>query len=186
MLHRFAHWDVLITQSALAQWPVWMLGALSVEAMLGLVKLPNVFISRTTCLLSLAAAASMSYSLLYILAPGVIYRTIWLAADLVWGLAFFVVVNLAVRRQRDQRAPSRLAAALAGVGLFSDSLYLTHEIVTGYGWRTISGLLPPGPVVIVIAAAVLASLGLAKAFFVLFERPFLSPSSRAARPAVAV
>jgi peptidoglycan/LPS O-acetylase OafA/YrhL len=186
LLHRFAQWDVLVTQSVFAQWPVWMLGALSVEAMIGLVEVPRVFARMTTCVVLLAAAAWMSYSLLYVLAPGTVYRCIWLAADLVWGLAFFVMVNLAVARQRDPRQPSPLASMLARIGLFSYSLYLTHEVVTGYGWPLLSGLLPGAPVVVVIAAAVLASLGVAKVFFVLFERPFLSAGSRAATPAVAI
>jgi peptidoglycan/LPS O-acetylase OafA/YrhL len=186
VLHRLGYVDILITQSAAAQWPVWMLGALSVEAMLGLVQIPRVFTSAVMCAALLAAGALMSYSLLYVLPPGTVYRAIWFSADVVWGLAFFVALNLAVRRQRDPRAPSIAGSALAAVGLFSYSLYLTHEIVTSYGWSRIAPIFAGAPSVLVIAALTFASVVLAKAFFLLFERPFLSSSSRTARAAVAM
>jgi peptidoglycan/LPS O-acetylase OafA/YrhL len=184
-MHRLADVNVLVTQAAAAQWTIWMLGALSVEAMLGMVAVPRLFYSRITCAVLLLCGAAMSYGLLYVLQPGTIYRIVWLVADLVWGLAFFVAVNLAVRRQADPRAPSLPASALAAVGLFSYSLYLTHELVTSDGWRVVGAFFSQLPALIVIAGATLASMGLAKLFFHLFERPFLSPS-RTARPAVAV
>ncbi len=186
VLHRLGYAEILITQAAAAQWPVWMLGALSVEAMLGLVRIPRVFSSAVMCAALLAVGALMSYSLLYVLAAGTLYRVVWFSADVVWGLGFFVALNLAVRRQRDPRAPSIAGSALAAVGLFSYSLYLTHEIVTSYGWSRIAAIFAGGPAVILIAVATLASVLLAKVFFLLFERPFLSSSSHTARAAVAV
>jgi peptidoglycan/LPS O-acetylase OafA/YrhL len=185
VLHRLGFVDILITQSAFAQWPVWMLGALSVEAMLGLVRIPRLFTNAVVCVALLAIGALMSYSLLYLLEAGTVYRAIWFSADVVWGLGFFVALNLAVRRQRDPRAPSAAGAALAAVGLFSYSLYLTHEIVTSYGWSRIAPIFAGAPAVLVIAALTIASVVLAKVFFLMFERPFLSSSSQAARAAVA-
>jgi peptidoglycan/LPS O-acetylase OafA/YrhL len=184
-LHRLGYVEVLVTQSALAQWPVWMLGALCVEAMLGLVAIPRLFTNAVVCVALLAVGAAMSYSLLYVLPPGTVYRMIWFSADVVWGLGFFVALNLAVRRQRDQRAPSVAGSVLAAVGLFSYSLYLTHEVVTSYGWSRIAPVLAGAPAVLVITAATLASVVLARMFFLLFERPFLSASSQPARAAAA-
>jgi peptidoglycan/LPS O-acetylase OafA/YrhL len=184
-LHRLGFVEILVTQSAFAQWPVWMLGALSVEAMLGLVRIPRVFTNVVACIALLAVGALMSYGLLYVLPAGTVYRAVWFSADVVWGLGFFVMLNLAVRRQRDRRAPSVVGSALAAVGLFSYSLYLTHEIVTGYGWSRIASIFAGAPVVIVIAALTLASVILGRAFFLLFERPFLSSSSQTPRAVVA-
>src|SRR5262249_12523034 len=132
-------------------------------------------------------AAIMSYGLLYSIPPGLVYRAVWFTADLCWGLGFFVTVNLAIARQRLEQGPSRIAAGLAAVGIFSYSLYLTHEVVTTYAWRLAS---PFGssvvPAALAIAVAVIASLGFARAFFQIFERPFLSVTSCAIRPAIAV
>ena len=145
------------------------------------------FRSAAVCVALLAAAAVMSYGLLYAIPPGLVYRAVWFSADLCWGLGFFVAVNLAVTRQRLEQAPSRLAAALAAVGIFSYSLYLTHEVVTTYAWRIASTLgLSVLPAALAIAVAVIATLGFARVFFQVFERPFLSVTSRAIRPAIAV
>ena len=185
-MHRLGYVDVLITQAAAAQWPIWMLGALSVEAMVGLTDVPGLFRHPAACAALLAAAAVMSYGLLYAIPPGLVYRAVWFAADLCWGLGFFVAVNLAVARQRLPRRPSRLAAALAAVGVFSYSLYLTHEVVTAYAWHAAALASSLVPAALAVAVATLASIGFAWPFFVLFERPFLSVTSRAARPAIAV
>ena len=61
----------------------------------------------------------------------------WLVGDPVWGLGFFVLVNrLTVAEAspsstsvRSSSLTSRLWSALCRVGLFSYSLYLTHELV---------------------------------------------------------
>ncbi|HJZ74883.1 MAG TPA: acyltransferase [Vicinamibacterales bacterium] len=185
-MHRLGHVDVLVTQAAAAQWPIWMLGALSVEAMVGLVEVPRFFRSASACVVLLAAAAVLSYGLLYTLSPGLVYRAVWFTADLCWGLGFFVAVNLSVARQRLERRPSRIAGALAAVGVFSYSLYLTHEVVTTYAWRVASGPALSRLPALAVAVMVIASLGFARVFFRLFERPFLSVTSRAIRPAIAV
>jgi len=187
VMHRLGYVDVLVTQAAAAQWPIWMLGALSVEAMVGLVDVPRVFRNTAVCVALLTAAACISYGLLYTIPPGLVYRAVWFSVDLCWGLGFFVAVNLAVARQRREQAPSRLAAALAAAGIFSYSLYLTHEVVTTYAWRVASTLgWSVVPAALAIAVAAIASLGFARVFFQVFERPFLSVTSRAIRPAIAV
>jgi peptidoglycan/LPS O-acetylase OafA/YrhL len=110
----------------------------------------------------------------------------WLVGDLVWGVAFFVVVNWSVAREmawpRGRRLPAWVAS-LAAIGVFSYSLYLTHEIVEWRLWPLVAAQLAETghllPQIVVMILMVAASLAFARAFFVLFERPFLTrrPSS---------
>ncbi len=194
VLHRLWAIDIVVSQAAMVQWIIWILGALSVEAAFGLIRLPAVLRSLPMAGMLLAAASLAVWSQNYWLGPGLLNDLIWFGAEVVWGAGFFVLVNWAVAREQRGELWSRWPAAvkaLAGVGVFSYSLYLTHEIVEWHAWPLAaawleqSGLLMPH--VVVAAVLLVASLLFARGFFELFERPFLSRSrSRAVRPAVAV
>ena len=78
----------------------------------------------------------------------------------------------------------------AGVGVFSYSLYLTHEIVEWHAWPLAARLLVNAgiglPHIVVAGFLLTACLIFARAFFQVFERPFLSRSRAAAvQPVVA-
>ena len=175
-VHRAFGWDVVVTQMALVQWIVWILGALSVEAWFGLVTLPAILSSRWMGAAGMAVASAASYAYLYLLPDGAARDALWLLGDVLWGLAFFVVLNATVLIERER--PGVAGRWLAGVGLYSYSLYLTHEIITFHGWRALVRAVgvPPMSSLVLIPLLAAASLVLARMFFAVFERPFLSPS----------
>ena len=86
------------------------------------------------------------------------------------------------------------ARALLKVGVFSYSLYLTHELVLSHLDKALAPWLAVGePTSLLLRFFVLAPLavGMSRLFFVVFERPFLTkrrdPSlvfSKASGPAV--
>ena len=180
LVHRVWGSDfIVVTQSAAAQWYVWILGALSVEAIIGLVALPPVLYRRGVAVAVLGGAAGLSYVYSHLMGPGVMRHVVWLLTDPLWGTGFFVLVNAIVRLE--SHGPSRTSALLARVGLFSYSLYLSHELLTTYGWRwfahTVVGAASISNL-IVTPGLTIASVGVAWVFFQLFERPFCSPSQR--------
>lgn len=193
VLHRVWAVDIVVTQTAFAQWFVWLLGALSIEAVYGLVKLPSITRHPLAGLAVLAVASTMSWAHNYWLGPGLLIDLIWLVSDFVWGAGFFIVVNWAVSREIASPArlsASRLVAALATVGVFSYSLYLTHEIIEWHVWPPIAAMMVESgirlPHLVVAAGLLTACLIFARAFFQFFERPFLSRTKGApVRQAVA-
>jgi peptidoglycan/LPS O-acetylase OafA/YrhL len=179
-VHRFAGIDIVVTQAAAAQWLIWILGALAVEAAFGLTHLPAWTKNAALGAVTLSTAGLIAWAQNYWLGPGLVSNVLWLVGDVIWGLAFFVVVNWVVGREHVWAEAGRIpasAAALAWVGLFSYSLYLTHEIVEWRIWPPIAARLEQVghlmPQVVVMGLMVAASLAFARMFFVLFERPFL-------------
>ena len=89
---------------------------------------------------------------------------------------------------RDQWLMSRrLVRSLAFVGIFSYSLYLTHELAQGVVLQLFKrfAALDTGTFAYAFWVQVVLPIPCAFAFFWLFERPFLSRSSRRLRGAVA-
>jgi peptidoglycan/LPS O-acetylase OafA/YrhL len=180
-IHRALGVDIVVTQAAAAQWGVWILGALSIEAAAGLITLPRWTRSRVLAAGLLSTAGVLAWAQNYWIGPGWLNHAIWFSIDVIWGAGFFVVVNRCAGAERRWSALGRVpraAAWLAGAGLFSYSLYLTHEIVEWRIWPAIAARLAAGgyllPQIVVAALMVVASLVFARAFFELFEKPFLS------------
>lgn len=180
VVHRLWGSDfIVVTQSAAAQWFVWILGALSVEAFIGLVDVPAALQRRRVAAAMLVAAAWLWDIYSYRMEPGVLRHIVWLLTDPLWGFGCFVLVNAIVRLE--WRAPSPAGALLARIGLFSYSLYLSHEFVTAYGWRWLApvlGAARPIPNLLLTPALTISSVVVAWVFFQLFERPFCSPAQR--------
>ena len=99
-----------------------------------------------------------------------------------WGLGFFIVVNRVVQleqlsweRVKQPRVLGRMAAQLAGaaafVGVFSYSLYLTHELVIMESWWFISRSLPP--VLNTLLIVVPATIAFAWVFYRFCEKPYM-------------
>lgn len=173
MLSRVWSIEILVTQAAAAQWGIWVLGALGVEAWLGLIVLPAWSRRWSVAVPTLLIAAAVSYAYMYVLADGPGRDAAWLVSDVLWGLGFFVLVNTVVLLEDRVSGSARW---LAGVGLYSYSLYLTHELVTQHAWRYLLNRLPQiGNLPSLVSLAILAgcSLVLAKLFFLVFERPYL-------------
>ncbi|HEY2749634.1 MAG TPA: acyltransferase [Polyangia bacterium] len=89
-----------------ARWIEWALGAVAVEAWLGVIVLPWWCRSLFIGVVALALALTTN-------------------SDGVYGIAFFILTNAAVAAE----SRGHLARALAFVGVWSYSLYLTHEPV---------------------------------------------------------
>jgi peptidoglycan/LPS O-acetylase OafA/YrhL len=167
-----------VTEAAATNWFIWALGALAVEAALGVVRLPEWCYRWPAGAGALLLAMLLAEGLPYVNHLVWIHDAGWLLMHPAWGVGFFVLVNGAVRAERRRRElsrpASRLFVGLAGFGLISYSLYLTHLFVlmqwywfgfTQFHIRTIA-------LVIMTPLSVL----FAWLFFRLFERPFMAAS----------
>src|SRR3989442_11329370 len=87
-----------------------------------------------------------------------IHDIAWILMHPIWGVGFFILVNRAVEAERSwlvrlprpgviasrvKRIVPRLVAVTASIGVFSYSLYLTHELVIMQSWRFLTWGLPP-------------------------------------------
>ncbi len=161
-----------------SRWIEWTLGALAVEAYFGLVRLPQ------WCRSARVAAATTIVAVFVNLSPQDPPARVF--GDAVFGLAFFLWVNVAVRLERSG-VLGRIASAraLAGVGLFSYSLYLTQEpvIVATKQLLLRLGLTPgtwQGAAIIVGRFAV--AIVVAYIFYRVVERQFIELSRRVKEP----
>jgi peptidoglycan/LPS O-acetylase OafA/YrhL len=171
--------DIPISESAAAHWFTWALGAISVEAMFGLVKLPRWLYRGRLALGFLAASVGLTFLLPIVEQLNwLLHDFLWLFLHPLWGLGFFVLLNRFVLAESRWRATLRTPSfitGLAAIGLFSYSLYLTHELVVmesyQFGWFGFSQL----------ATAFLlttpACVAFAWVFFWFAERPYLNTQS---------
>jgi peptidoglycan/LPS O-acetylase OafA/YrhL len=179
-----------VTEAAATNWFIWALGALSVEAALGVIKLPAWCSKVSLAGLLLSCTMLLAQLLPLTDQSGWIHDIGWLVMHPGWGVGFFILVNYAVaaeQRWRQKSSPvPRLVPMLAAVGLISYSLYLTHSFVLMHWYwfgftqlhiRTIS-LLILTPVSVLFAWL----------FFRLCERPFMTSiyTKRPAKPAPVV
>jgi peptidoglycan/LPS O-acetylase OafA/YrhL len=92
---------------------------------------------RLAILLIVAASAISSY-LPFINKDTFLHHAAWFSIHPFWGLGFFIVVNRMVLAEqswwRTAKLPS-LVSHFATLGLFSYSLYLTHELVIMQSWQ---------------------------------------------------
>jgi peptidoglycan/LPS O-acetylase OafA/YrhL len=122
-----------VTEAAATNWFIWALGALSVEAALGVIKLPAWCFKISVAGLALGCAMALAQLLPMVDQTGLVHDVGWIVMHPMWGLGFFVLVNYAVAAEQRWRAKSlnvpRIIPALASIGLISYSLYLTHSFV---------------------------------------------------------
>jgi peptidoglycan/LPS O-acetylase OafA/YrhL len=171
-----------LTEAAMTHWFTWALGAVGVEAAFGLIKLPAWCRNLWAGMASLIAAGTIAFILDHH-AGGVWHDLVWLLMHPAWGLGFFIVVNAGVAleaRWREKLRTPVLVTGLAGVGVFSYSLYLVHELVLMETWHFY--FLGMSDTMTALVFTVPLSIGAAWIFFLVCERPFLtSKSSRLAR-----
>ncbi len=168
--------DIPISESAASHWFTWALGALSVEAMFGLTKLPSWLYRGRLATAMLLASVGLTYLLPIVERFNMLLHDfLWLFLHPFWGLGFFILLNrivLAESRWRAALSTPMLIKLLAAIGIFSYSLYLTHELVVmesyHFGWFGFSQL----------ATALLittpACVAFAWVFFWFAERPYLN------------
>lgn len=190
-----------VPEAALSHWFTWALGAVAVEASFGLVQLPrwcrNVWLGG----IAVVSASSISYYLPSIPKDTLWHDGAWLLMHPLWGFGFFALVNAAVRWERSlsrrdvqaemkpaasrwdsssseqavgMRVP-RLVSITAAIGVFSYSLYLTHELVIMQSWRFTTSLPPILNTLLVMTPATVAFAWL---FFRVCEKPFLTKQAR--------
>jgi len=182
----FAGLEIPVSEAAATNWFIWALGALSVEAALGVVQLPAWCYKMWAGVFTLLLAMGLALWLPSVSHLAWVHDAGWLLMHPAWGVGFFVMVNGAVRaewrrREAMSRSVSRLLILLAGLGLISYSLYLTHLFVLmQWYWFGFTRLhIPAISVVIMTPLAVL----FAWLFYRLFERPFMAASIGMGTPA---
>jgi peptidoglycan/LPS O-acetylase OafA/YrhL len=170
-----------VTEAAATNWFIWALGALSVEAALGVTKLPAWCYRISAAGLALGCAMGLAQILPMFDDSTWVHDVGWLLMHPAWGVGFFILVNYSVAaeqrwRMKSSRAP-RLVPALASIGLMSYSLYLIHSFVLMHWyWFGFTRLH-----ILSISLLIMTPLSVAFAwlFFRLFERPFMTlPGAR--------
>ena len=180
---------VPVPEAAAVHWFTWALGAIAVESAFGLVKLP-----RWCRNLWLGGLAIILASAISSLLPNIHKDTLphdlgWLLMHPLWGFGFFVLVNRAVSAEytwlKQLREPGALGklfakgvSTAAGVGVFSYSLYLTHELVIMQSWSFSIKELPL--IVNALVIVVPATIGFAWLFFRFCEKPYMRKAVRKA------
>lgn len=175
--------DIPMGEAAATNWFIWALGALSVEAALGITKLPAWCYRKSVAVVVLLCAMALAQLLPMVHHIKSVHDVGWLVMHPAWGLGFFILVNYAVAaeqqwRQKLSRVP-RLITTLASVGLMSYSLYLTHAFVLMH-WYWF-GFTKLHILSISLLITTPLSVLFAWVFFRLFERPFMT--SAAVKPA---
>ena len=163
-----------VPEAAASHWFTWALGAIGVELYFGLIQLPRWSRDLRLSGLLITAATALSYCLQFIPKDTFAKNFAWFLLHPLWGLGFFILINRLVIAEQSwiRRATVPSAVSLfATLGIFSYSLYLTHELVVIVSWRftnpawlqSVNVLLLTVPVTILFAWV----------FFWFCERPFM-------------
>lgn len=165
--------------SALALWIQWTLGMIAVEAYVGICNLPGWCSHPAIAVLWVVLAKVCEQSVN-------VYRIEWgrLFTPVLWGLAFFTILNYCVRLERAGRWPNNSAFRwLSSVGIFSYSLYLVHAPIKSVVKQVMGPLKMPNNALAFLAGTALLTASCyfgAKAFFHLIESRFLNSDKRVA------
>lgn len=178
---------VPVPEAAASHWFTWALGAIAVEAAFGLVKLPKWCSNLWLGVAAIVLASATSTILPQTQKDTLPHVLAWLLMHPLWGFGFFVVVNRAVQAEQGwankrserntafrfsfARLVPKLVGAMAFVGIFSYSLYLTHELVIMVSWTFVSLSLPP--VLNTLLIVIPATVGFAWLFSQFGEKPFM-------------
>jgi peptidoglycan/LPS O-acetylase OafA/YrhL len=153
----------------------WFLGLLAAEAYFDRVRLPRLSRNLLLALALLIVGGILErhpVGLLHL--NGNPFKVSDVTFDPLLGVAFFIILNWAIRAERNMdlsAVSGRALRALAYVGLFSYSIYLIHPIVLGAWDKTIGhrGTLA-------LSAAGVFAVVVAWVFYLLIERRFLRRS----------
>ena len=164
-----------VPEAAAVHWFTWALGAIGVESFFGLIKLRGWSRDLRLATVLIVAASAISNYLPLINKDTFLHHAAWFSIHPFWGLGFFIVVNRMVlseqSRLRQAKMPS-LVSVFSTLGIFSYSIYLTHELVIMQSWQWTN----PNwlQLVNVFVAVVPATIIFAWAFFWLCEKPFMT------------
>jgi peptidoglycan/LPS O-acetylase OafA/YrhL len=163
-----------VPEAAASHWFTWALGAIGVEVFFGLTKLRGWSRDLRLATVLIVIASAISSYLPSIPKDTFIHNGGWFVMHPLWGLGFFIIVNRTVLSEqswlRQATLPS-LVSIFSTLGIFSYSIYLTHELVIMQSWRwTNPGWLQLANVTIVIVPATIL---FAWMFFWFCEKPFM-------------
>src|SRR5215510_4203343 len=175
-----------VPEAAASHWFTWALGAIGVEVMFGLVKLRGWSRDLRLATVLIVAASAISSYLPSIYDYKLPHDTCWFLMHPLWGLGFFIVVNRMVLAEdswlRQAKLPS-LLSFFSTLGIFSYSIYLTHELVIMQSWRwTNPAWLQLVNVMVVTIPAVII---FAWVYFWFCEKPFMVKRPAKDHPQVA-
>ncbi|HSE16994.1 MAG TPA: acyltransferase [Pyrinomonadaceae bacterium] len=167
-----------VPEAAATHWFTWALGALGVEVMFGLTKLRGWSRDLRLASVLIVAASALSTYLPSIPKDTVVHNASWFLIHPLWGLGFFIVVNRTVLAEKSwlrQATLPSLVSVFSTLGIFSYSIYLTHELVIMQSWSWTN----PGwwQLVNVFVAIVPAVIIFAWVFFWFCEKPFMVKSA---------
>lgn len=187
-----------VPEAAASHWLTWAFGAIAVEAAFGLVKLPQWCRNIWLGIAAIVAASATSMILPTTQKDTLPHTLAWMLMHPAWGLGFFILVNRAVQAEQSWASRLRhlgevsrtfhlasmfrkLVGGLAFIGVFSYSLYLTHELVIMQSWWFVSEGL--APILNTLLIVVPATVGLAWVFYVFCEKPHMRTAVRNVRRA---
>jgi len=164
-----------VPEAAAVHWFTWALGAIGVEAFFGLIKLRGWSRDLRLATVLIVAASAISNYLPLINKDTFLHHAAWFSIHPFWGLGFFIVVNRMVLSEqswlRQTKLPS-LVSLFSTIGIFSYSLYLTHELVImqSWQWTNPNWLQLMNVFVVVVPATII----FAWVFFWFCEKPFMT------------
>jgi peptidoglycan/LPS O-acetylase OafA/YrhL len=165
---------VPVPEAAASHWFTWALGTSAVEAWLGLIKLPGWCRNLKLASVLIVAASALSHFLASIPKDTIWHDVSWFLMHPMWGIGFFIFVNRAVLAEdgwmRKATIPTTISM-FATLGVFSYSIYLTHELTIMGSWRWVNPVLGQIPNVFLLVLP--ATILFAWTFFWFCERPFM-------------
>jgi peptidoglycan/LPS O-acetylase OafA/YrhL len=163
-----------VPEAAAAHWFTWALGAIVVEAMFGLIQLPKWCSNLNLAGALIISAAALSNALPLIPKDTIWHNGSWFLLHPLWGVGFLIIVNRAVISEHKWIRVAQLPILIslfATLGVFSYSIYLTHELTIMQSWRwTNSASSQFAKVLLTIPATIF----FAWIFFWFCERPFMA------------
>ena len=162
VLNRVLNIEIPTAEGALANWWIWALGALAVENFLRVIELPRWCYSLTIALGFMLLGAYIHYEAITI-QDNLSTRLMWVFEPFCWGAGFFFFINRVMQYENNLRSAFVKYQAIiwAAVGLFSYSLYLTHEVIL----KVFAGFNS----VLVLALTLIFTY----VFYLIFEKPFM-------------
>jgi peptidoglycan/LPS O-acetylase OafA/YrhL len=163
-----------VPEAAATNWFTWALGAIAVEAMFGLIRLPKWTFDLRLAGIFVIVASGISSSLWWISKETIWHDVGWFLMHPAWGIAFFIVINRAVAAEQNwlkQLKLPVLVSLFAALGVFSYSIYLTHELTIMRSWQWTNAAYPQ--ILNVFLVVVPLTILFAWIFFWFCERPFM-------------
>lgn len=170
-IYKTFHIQLSLPAASAQYWFIWILGAISAEAVCNQVKLPHWCRSMPLAAWLVATAAVLHLLRFWnLLRTPAIDLGVALALDTLWAVGFWLFFNAVIAYEVTNRRRSklpRLVTLTAAIGTFSYSLYLTHLLVIerfcrALGWS--------GNVHLELLL-ILPAIGFAYVFYLIIEKP---------------